>query len=41
LEYAFEREESPFNAIEKIAICLVEIHLEIEYFATVELLHNF
>jgi len=39
LEYAFEREE--FNAIEKIAICLVEIYLEIEYFATVELLHNF
>lgn len=41
LEYALEREESSFNAIGKITIYLVEIYLEIEYFATVEILPNF
>ena len=41
LEYALEREELQFNTIEKIAICLIDIYLETEYFATVELLQNF
>lgn len=40
LEYAVRREES-FNVIGKITICLVEIYLELEYFAIVEISHNF